>query len=173
MVINNLDILRSALSPDEADSPLIVDSDAVQPLSAAAQSFEPVSRNGRNVCQGFCVVEQTQFSTRDIAELPVALALEQFLGVPAAGGADHTESISRHQLNDAHYTGPITPHLHRNEQGRLSHSFLFGLHLLREPGALETSGSLLSPPGSNWKVWRTTRATDYDCLRVPRVQLRQ
>jgi len=106
MIIYNLDVLGSALSPNETDSPLIIDSYAVLPFPVAAQGLEPVSRNGRDIFQGFGIVEHAQFSACDvgnIAELPIALAMEQFLGVTAAEGADHTKSISRLPLNTNQY----------------------------------------------------------------------
>ena len=116
MIIDNLDVLRGALSPDETNSPLIIDSDALLPFPVAAQGLEPVSRNSGDVFQVFCVVEQPQLSARDlgnVAEPPVALAVEQLLSVPAAEGADHTGSISRCPFNDNHYTSALPPsHLH-------------------------------------------------------------
>ena len=64
-------------------------------------------RQSGDVFQGFCVVKHAQFSARNvgnIAELPIALAMEQFLCVPAAEGANHTESISRLPLNAKQYS---------------------------------------------------------------------
>src|ERR1039458_4869671 len=49
MVIDDLDALRRALAPDEADSPLIVDADTELTLPVAAQSLKPVSRTWRTV----------------------------------------------------------------------------------------------------------------------------
>ena len=44
MVIHDLDIVRIARSPVEADAPLIVDADAVLTLAIAVKSFETIAR---------------------------------------------------------------------------------------------------------------------------------
>jgi hypothetical protein len=105
MIINNFDILRSALSPDETDSPLIVDSDAMLTPPVAGQRLDPVTWNHRNVFQFFGVVKHSQFPPRylgDIAEFSASLSMKQLLGVPAAEGANHTVRIPREPLNEGH-----------------------------------------------------------------------
>src|ERR1022692_2573529 len=80
VIIDNLNVLRGALSPGKTDSPLIVDSDAVLPLSIADQSLQPVSRNRRDVCQSLGVVKHSQFPPRDLGdidELPATLSMKQ------------------------------------------------------------------------------------------------
>ena len=64
MVIDDLDALRRALAPDEADSPLIVDADTVLTLPAAAQSLKAVSRNRGHVLQFPCVVQHPHLPYR-------------------------------------------------------------------------------------------------------------
>ena len=46
MIIDNLDVFRSALFPSKAHSPLIIDSDAVLALLVAGQSLKAISGNG-------------------------------------------------------------------------------------------------------------------------------
>jgi hypothetical protein len=49
-----------AFSPDETDSPLIVDADRVLTLPSAPQGFEPVARRHAEVLDLLCVVQQTK-----------------------------------------------------------------------------------------------------------------
>jgi hypothetical protein len=50
MVIGDLHVIGIRSSPFEADSPLVIDADAVLPLPVPAQCFEPVG--GRDVQKG-------------------------------------------------------------------------------------------------------------------------
>jgi hypothetical protein len=43
MVINNFNLLGMAIGPNKANTPLVVDADAVLPSSVATQSFQPVA----------------------------------------------------------------------------------------------------------------------------------
>jgi hypothetical protein len=51
MIIDNFDILRSAVDPNETDAPLLVDADTVLPLAIAPERFQPVSRGKRQIFQ--------------------------------------------------------------------------------------------------------------------------
>lgn len=42
MVIDDLNTLRMALSPEKADSPLVIDANAVLPLSIPFECFKPI-----------------------------------------------------------------------------------------------------------------------------------
>jgi len=50
-----------AFSPDETDSPLIVDADRMLPVPFASQYFEPVARRHTQIIDTPGVIEQTQF----------------------------------------------------------------------------------------------------------------
>jgi|TARA_R110002020_G_scaffold169661_3_gene358961 hypothetical protein len=43
MVVNNFDILRTSVFPNKANTPLIVDPDAVLACAIAPQEFEPIA----------------------------------------------------------------------------------------------------------------------------------
>jgi hypothetical protein len=47
MIIDDLNAFGRTVSPDEADSPLIVDSDTILILSVTAKVLKPVAWNGR------------------------------------------------------------------------------------------------------------------------------
>jgi hypothetical protein len=59
VIIDDLDVFRSAISPDKADPPLIVDADTVLTRPVTAQRLQPVSWNCRHILQLPGVVEQT------------------------------------------------------------------------------------------------------------------
>jgi hypothetical protein len=48
-----------ALSPDKANSPLIVDADRVLALAFAAQGFQPIAGRYLKVLKPLCVVQHT------------------------------------------------------------------------------------------------------------------
>ena len=68
MVIDDLDALRRALAPDEADSPLIVDADTVLTLPAAAQSLKAVSWNRGHVLEFPGVVQHPHLAYRTLSD---------------------------------------------------------------------------------------------------------
>ena len=97
MIINDLYLLRRAFAPQEADTPLIIDPDTMLPLPVAAQSLEPVSGDGCEVLQLFGVIQHAKLAPRhpfDVAEPATPLTVIQPLGLLAAEGSYHTESIS-------------------------------------------------------------------------------
>src|ERR1019366_5517826 len=63
MIIDDLDPLRRAFAPTEADSPLIVDPDTMLTLPVAAQRLKPFSRNCRHVFQLLGVVPASEVSS--------------------------------------------------------------------------------------------------------------
>jgi hypothetical protein len=54
MIIDNLDLLRSLLRPDETETKLIVDPDAVLSRTITAQRFEAIARSPRLDFQDSC-----------------------------------------------------------------------------------------------------------------------
>jgi hypothetical protein len=51
MVIDDFDVPRTVVPPAKADSPLVVDPDAVLPATIAAEFFEAVARRYPHVVQ--------------------------------------------------------------------------------------------------------------------------
>lgn len=68
MVVADLDFVRTIGAPDEADAPLVVDSDAVLSRPVASQAFQSVSGRAPQVLQNTRRVQEE--------ELPVGLALD-------------------------------------------------------------------------------------------------
>ena len=63
MIIDDLDALRRAFAPDEAESPLIVDPDAVLTGSVSAEHFHVIARK-RKISQASGPVHLVQFAAR-------------------------------------------------------------------------------------------------------------
>ena len=62
MVIDDLDFVGVSVAPDKADTPLVVDADAVRSRPMAFESFEPVARWHPQVLQSFRLIESDQFA---------------------------------------------------------------------------------------------------------------
>src|SRR5713101_2431243 len=96
MVVDDLDVPRAVVSPSEANSPLIIDSDAVLPTPITAKLFQSVARRHSQVVQIFRAVQHLQlpFDLRlERPELPRRTASEQLLGVARSKRPDHLPYI--------------------------------------------------------------------------------
>ena len=62
MIVHDLDVVRIAVSPHETKTPLIVDSDAVLPLSLAMQDLQTVAGGSRQVPQLGSAIQLAQLS---------------------------------------------------------------------------------------------------------------
>lgn len=87
MIIHNLDITLDitgiALSPHKTDPPLIVNSNAVPPLSISMQGFQAVSRWKAQIIQRFGPMEQQQRASG--YPLKCAKARDLFIGEQRLG----------------------------------------------------------------------------------------
>jgi hypothetical protein len=57
VIISNLDLESIALPPDEANSPLVIDPNAVLALAVTREFFEAVSWRNSQVCQGIRCIQ--------------------------------------------------------------------------------------------------------------------
>jgi hypothetical protein len=64
MVVHDLDIVRIAVAPAKADSPLIVDSNAVLAGPIAAKLLEPITGRDSKIVQDLAGVHQQQLPKR-------------------------------------------------------------------------------------------------------------
>ena len=81
------------MAPDEADSPLIIDADAVLALAVASQPFETIPRGSRKVAEFDGGIEHSQFPSRHLLERLKALdplAAMQTIRIMRAEALDHT-----------------------------------------------------------------------------------
>jgi hypothetical protein len=63
MVIHDFDVLGSAACPPKADSPLVVDPDAVLALAVAPQGFQSIARRDPQVIEATGDLELAKFAT--------------------------------------------------------------------------------------------------------------
>jgi hypothetical protein len=92
MVVNDLDFVGVSSAPGKADAPLIIDANAVLPLSIPFQALEAISRQCRKRSDISCGIENVQFAKRralDRLESANRLPLKKALGIRAAEGPYH------------------------------------------------------------------------------------
>ena len=103
MIINDFDLLGSAIAPDKANSPLVVDADAVLTGPASFQRLEAITWRWRQICQLFRLMDQPQLALRHAlnvrAQAPRETSMEQGLGIATGEGADHVLLYTRRVMN--------------------------------------------------------------------------
>ena len=97
MVIHDLDIMRIAVRPTKADSPLIVDPDAVLSRPIALEPLEPIAGWHAKVIERFGGIDNHQLAQHGSQELGRVAAhpfsTKEALSVPVAEALDHLVSI--------------------------------------------------------------------------------
>jgi len=63
VIVHNFDLVGVAFAPTKADSPLVIDADAVLPLSVALESFKPIARRHSYLPQVCGCVQRQQFAS--------------------------------------------------------------------------------------------------------------
>jgi hypothetical protein len=94
MIIHDLDIFGTGFRPSKADSPLIVDSDAVLPGAITLQSLQTISRRNSQVIQtsrNFELPELATGHSLDIDESRNPPSLGKRLGLGASERLDHAK----------------------------------------------------------------------------------
>ena len=104
MIIDNLYVISVAGAPPEADTPLIVDPDAVLAGSIALQGFEPVSWRHPQKVEGCGGIDLQQLSMRDPLyvgrKATAVLATKQPLGFLVRKILDHLSAgLAQDQSN--------------------------------------------------------------------------
>ena len=98
MVIDDLDLVRPPVAPDEADPPLVVDSNAVLSRPVAAQHFQMVTGRRTKVGQGASciqIVQPAKCGLGDVAETSALAGAEQGLRMLACKRPNHTRNVIR------------------------------------------------------------------------------
>jgi hypothetical protein len=97
VVVADLDVVRTVRPPDETETPLVVDPNAVLSIPVASQALQAVPRRAPQVIQGVRRVQEKKLPVRlalDVCCQPQgSLSFEDPLrqGVPKA--ADHRERL--------------------------------------------------------------------------------
>lgn len=92
VVIHNLNIVRIAVAPHEADAPLIVDPNAVLAGAISAKAFESVSARDGQVAKLHCEVNLIKLppgNALDGPELPYRVTLKELFSIRVTEGPDH------------------------------------------------------------------------------------
>jgi len=98
MIIDNFHVMEMAVTPDETDSPLIVDANGVLAFPISPQGFQLVSGRRRQDAKFRSSVQLKQFAESDPLECTKALGpmiMKKRFGFLAAETLDHTSSILR------------------------------------------------------------------------------
>lgn len=92
MIVNYLHVIRSIVRPPEANSPLMVDPNAVLTVAVACEQFKPVSAYPSEDLQGLSAIEVVQTAHRltgEGLEGRNPLAVKQTLGISISERLDH------------------------------------------------------------------------------------
>ena len=96
MIVDDFNVPRAVVSPAKADSPLVVDPDAVLPTSIAGKFLEPVAGRDAKVVQILGAIENLQLALGlrlEGAEPTRRTAPEKFLGVARCKRPNHLPDI--------------------------------------------------------------------------------
>jgi hypothetical protein len=97
VVVDEFDIFRTSISPDEADSPLRVDPDAVLPSAVTHQLLQPISRRNPKILHVLGGVDQLELPQGRSLHCSInalnELLMPDTLGVFAAERSDHATSV--------------------------------------------------------------------------------
>ncbi|WP_427846988.1 hypothetical protein [Corynebacterium meridianum] len=97
VIVDEFDIVRTSLPPDETDTPLGVDTNTVLSSSVTDQALQPVTRRYLQIRNFLGRVGQLEFPkglplNRPI-DAPDVLLLPDMLGISAAERSDHVSSV--------------------------------------------------------------------------------
>jgi len=98
VVVADLDVIRVSVFPAEANSPLIVDSDAVLARAVSRESFQSIPRWHPKVVQPFNGVQEQQLSVRPSlhvrSELTSTLPLEHLSRLSVPKRPNHRSNVT-------------------------------------------------------------------------------
>ena len=103
MVVHDLDVLRPIVSPDKANSELIIDSDAVLPCTVSPKGLQSIAGGHPQFLQTDNRIQVLKFSDSHRPECPGARlasslrvsAVEQVLRAGVSESPDHIATIAR------------------------------------------------------------------------------
>jgi hypothetical protein len=98
VVVHDLDVLRFAVLPHEADPILVIDPDAVLPPPITAKGLEVIARKRAQVIESLGRVQLRELALCDPSNVPEPtrrVTLEQRLGISVPEGPDHLLRILR------------------------------------------------------------------------------
>ena len=69
MIVNDLDLMRIAVLPSEANAPLIVDPNTVQPSALPSQLLQPVARRNAQIIESLGSIDDDQVAQHGALEI--------------------------------------------------------------------------------------------------------
>lgn len=105
MVVDDLNIVRTAVAPDEAKAPLVVDANTMLSFSFPMQSFQAIPRRRCQVAQFCRTVQLPKLSACDMLDClkaPAALAVVKPLGLRTPERQNHKSIVFRVAFNVKH-----------------------------------------------------------------------
>lgn len=100
-----------ATFPDEADTPLVVDPDAVLTSTCSTQRLQSIFRWSAQIIKPFSSVDWKELPQRNPLELPrkcpVAFTEKQFLGLLVPERPDHIDMITRYGITANRYVREV------------------------------------------------------------------
>lgn len=104
MIVRYLDIVCISFKPAEADTPLVVDADAMLTSAIANEAFQPICRRDAQIVQAFRDIELNQLTPSQAMqfrrETTYELALKDPLSVLVTEGSDHERIITQDVMVD-------------------------------------------------------------------------
>jgi len=93
MIVYNFNIVSVSLAPTEADTPLVIDPNAVLPLPVSSQFLKAISWRDKKIIQSLRRIQQEQFPLSDAPQIRRrflhGLAVEYLFGFFGCKSSDH------------------------------------------------------------------------------------
>jgi len=92
VIVHDLSVVRVPVPPSKAETPLVIDPNAVLPLAIAAQGFQSIPRRRRQVAELCGAVQLPKLASSDLLDCPkpsARLPLVKPFSVRAAERPDH------------------------------------------------------------------------------------
>jgi hypothetical protein len=96
VIVHDLNIVCIPFTPNEAETPLVVDSDAIFPCSVAVQSFQAISGRRNQVSQFRGAVQLPKLPARDMLDGLKASDRLPMVKSPGFGGAERLDHDTEH-----------------------------------------------------------------------------
>ncbi len=107
VIIYDLDVIRIAAGPPEADAPLIVDPDTMLAGTVALQFLQPVAGRHSQILQRLSGINSHQLpqhgALKHRGKAPDALPVEETLRIPIGEALDHRRIITTNVINVKRY----------------------------------------------------------------------
>jgi hypothetical protein len=101
VIVDDFHVMAMTAAPNEADPPLVINSNRVLSLPAASQRLQVIPRWGGQVVEISRCMKLEQFPQGDpfdSTKTPAVLVVKKVLGFRRAKTPDHTPMILRHAL---------------------------------------------------------------------------